>query len=101
MQKQTWRKTYRHLDQSDRDRMEALLASGHKQVEIARILKVDKGTISREMKRRLRIGVYDASRAQMKANVKRSNSKYQGMKIEKYPVLKEYIIDQLKGHRSP
>lgn len=81
--------------------MEALLASGHQQIEIARILKVDKGTISRELKRRLRIGVYDASRAQMKANVKRSNSKYQGMKIEKYPAIKDYIIGELKKHRSP
>jgi IS30 family transposase len=101
MQKQTWRKTYRHLDQSDRDRMEALLVAGHKQVEIARILKVDKGTVSREMKRRLRIGQYDASAAQMKANVKRSNSKYQGMKIEKLPLVRDYLINQLKDHRSP
>ena len=101
MQKQTWRKTYRHLDQSDRDRMEALLASGHKQIEIARILKVDKGTVSREMKRRLRIGHYDASAAQMKANVKRSNSKYQGMKIEKYTELRDFIVSELNHHRSP
>ena len=81
--------------------MEALLATGHKQIEIARILRVDKGTVSREMKRRLRIGRYDASAAQMKANVKRSNSKYQGMKIEKLPLVRDYIINQLKDHRSP
>lgn len=101
MQKQKWRKKYRHLDQSDRDRIEALLAAGHKQVEVARILKVDKGTISRELKRRLRIGIYDATRAQMKANLKRSNSKYQGMKIEKYPIVKAFIIAQLAKLRSP
>lgn len=81
--------------------MEALLASGHKQVEIARILKVDKGTISREVKRRLRSGIYDAARAQMKASVKRSNSKYQGMKIEQHSELSAFIIGELKQHRSP
>lgn len=95
-------KHYRHLDQYDRDRIEAMLVSGHKQNEIAHILKVDKGTISREIKRRrLKIGVYDASRAQMKANVKRSNSKYQGMKIEKHSLIRDYIIGQLKEYRSP
>ena len=102
MQTQTRRKTYHHLDQSDRDRMEALLSSGHQQTEIARILKVDKGTISREIKKRkLCGGRYDADRAQMKANIKRSNSKYQGMKIEKHPELGEFIIGKLKHHRSP
>lgn len=95
-------KHYRHLNQYDRDRIEAMLATGHKQLEIARVLKVDMGTISREIKRRrLRIGVYDASAAQVKANVKRSNSKYQGMKIEKHPKLRDYIISQLKEYRSP
>ena len=82
--------------------MEALLASGHKQAEIARILKVDKGTVSREIKkRRLRIGTYDASVAQHKANIKRSNSKYQAMKIEKHPAMRTFIIEQLALHRSP
>lgn len=101
MHKQKQRKPFRHLNQYDRDRIEALLSAGHKQKDVARILKVDKGTISRELKRKLRIGTYDASRAQMKANVKRSNSKYQGMKIEKYPVLKKFIITELARHRSP
>ena len=81
--------------------MEALLRSGHKQIEIARILKVDKGTISRELKRRLQTGIYDADRAQIKANIKRSNSKYQGMKIEKYNELAMFIVGELKQHRSP
>src|SRR3989344_1807098 len=43
------KKTYRHLREHDRDRMEALLKSGHEQSEIAHILKVDKSTISLEM----------------------------------------------------
>lgn len=96
------RKKFRHLNQGDRDRIEALLDAGHKQKEIARILKMDKGTISREKKRRKqKSGRYEATAAQQKADVRRSNSKYQGMKIEKHADMKEYIITEIKKHRSP
>lgn len=96
------RKPFRHLNQYDRDRIEALINSRHKQKEIANILGVDKGTISKEIsKRKRKNGSYEAMTAQLKANVKRSFSKYQGMKIEKYPDLKEYIIEELKQYRSP
>lgn len=92
---------FRHLDQHDRDRMEALLDAGHSQQEIARILTVAKSTVSRERKRKRQNGHYEATTAQLKANVRRSNSKYQGMKIEKYPELKARIMTELHQHRSP
>lgn len=96
------RKPFRHLKQSDRDRIEALQDAGHLQKEIAKILNVDEGTISREIKKRKRKnGRYEATVAQRKANVKRSLSKYQGMKVEKYPELRKRIIFELKDHRSP
>ena len=96
------RKKFRHLGQKDRDRIEALLKAQHTQQEIAKILKVDKGTISREIrKRRKRDGTYESEVAQQKAGVRRSNSKYQGMKIEKCSELREYLIVGLKNHRSP
>jgi transposase, IS30 family len=96
------RKHFRHLGQKDRDRIEALLGAGHTQKEIAEVLKVDKGTISREIKkRRQKNGRYVATAAQVKASVRRSNSKFQGMKVEKHPDLKEYLIAELKNHRSP
>lgn len=96
------RKAFRHLTQSDRDRIEALESTGHLQKEIAVILKVDKGTISREIKKRKRKnGYYEATTAQRKADKGRRNSKYQGMKIEKYPELRERIIQELKEQRSP
>lgn len=86
----------------DRDRLEALLRKGHSQVEVAGVLKVDKSTISREIKKRKRKnGVYDASTAEHKARVRRSNSKYQGMKVEVCLELKQYIIKHLKKYRSP
>jgi len=96
------RKPFRHLNQSDRDRIEALKEAGHFQKEIATILNVDGGTISREIKKRKRKnGRYEATTAQKKADSKRRSSKYQGMKIEKYPKLCERIVAELKDHRSP
>ncbi len=95
------RKKFAHLKTSERDRMEALLNSGHTQSEIATILRVDKSTISRERKRKRKNGYYEASTADHKANVKRGNSKHQGMKIEKYPELKKTIIQELERKRSP
>lgn len=93
---------YNHLNQSDRDRIEALLRTKHTRVEIANILKVNKSTISREIWKRKRMdGRYDADTAQHKAYVKRLYSKYQGMKVEERPVLKAYIIAELKQKRSP
>lgn len=95
------KRSFRHLDQHDRDRMEALLAAGHKQYEIAGILGVHKGTVSREIRKRQRKnGRYDATAAQLKANIRRCNSKYQGMKIERCPVLRSFIVEQMQRHRS-
>lgn len=96
------RRSFRHLNQNDRDRIEALLLAGHKQKDIAIVLKVDKSAISREIKKRKqKNGHYGATVAHAKARVKRQRSKYQGMKIEKYPELKQRIITELKDHRSP
>lgn len=95
-------KTYAHLDQFARDRLEAMLRDGRKQKEIAAVLKVDKSTVSREVARRKRKdGRYDAWLAEHKAQTRRSNSKYQGMKVERNPALKELIIRELKALRSP
>lgn len=96
------RKRFRHLDQYDRDRIEALWHNGHAKMEIAKILKVNKSTICREVNSRQRKnGVYDAATAQHKALVKRSHSKYQGMKIEQDSDLRAYVIAGLAQLRAP
>lgn len=95
------RKTFVHLRRAERDRIEALLDEGIKQKEIAKILKVDKSTVSRELKRKREGGQYDSDSAYHKALVLRSNSKHQGMKIEKFPELKNKIIEELEDLRSP
>lgn len=95
-------KKFKHLGQHERDRIEALLVSGQKQATIAKILGVNKSTISREIRlKRKRSGEYKATRAQQKAYVKRRESKYQGMKVESDCKLKRYVIAGLKAKRSP
>lgn len=95
------KKSFVHLRRGDRDRIEYLFDEGVKQKEIAKILKVDKSTVSRELKRKRENGGYDSDAAHHKACVLRSNSKHQGMKIEQYPELKKIIIENLKSLRSP
>lgn len=101
MPKKQKRRSYRHLTQADRDRIEALLKCGTKQKDIAAILKIDPSTIGREKKRRRKDGRYDATVAEHKAQVRRLGSKYQGMKVEKSPELRAHIIANLKEKRSP
>jgi len=101
MNKHEKRKPFSHITQKKRDRIEDLLDQGVKQKKIAKILKVDESTISREKKRKRKNGRYDADLAEHKALVKRENSKYQGMKIESDRELRRYIIERLKKKRSP
>lgn len=96
------REGFRHLTAKDRDRIHALYGHGHDQKDIADVLGVHKGTISRELNRYgKRTWRYSATRAQADADRKRVGSKRPGMKIEEYPKLKRYIIEQLKRLRSP
>lgn len=96
------RNSFVHLDFRARDRIEALWRSGHEQQEIAVILGVHKSTVSREIrKRRKDDGTYSASVAEHKAGIKRSDSKYQGMKIEQHQWLRRYIVSELKKCQSP
>src|SRR6266576_6227991 len=96
------REGFRHLTDHDRDRIQALKESGHTQKDIAGVLFVTKGTVSRELKRSpTRVGRYVAIRAQTDAVVKRQHSKRPGMKIEANPGLKRFIVRELKQLRSP
>jgi IS30 family transposase len=82
--------------------LQSLLDRGCEQNEIARILGIHKSTVSREIRKRKRLdGTYSATVAEHKALVKREDSKYQGMKIEKNPTLRKHIISELKQFQSP
>jgi len=101
---------YNHLNQFDRDRIEAMLKAGHKRYEIAQVLNKDKTTISREINRNCRKiretggnkdGPYVSRVANHKTYVRRRASKYQGLKIRSNQDLERYIIEKLKLHWSP
>src|ERR1035437_365928 len=96
------RNSFVHLDFRARDRIEALWKKGHNKVEISGILEVHKSTISREICRRQKEnGKYSATVAEHKAGIKRSDSKYQGMKIEQHQWLRKYVVSELKKYQSP
>src|SRR3989344_731351 len=96
------REGFRHLTEHDRDRIHALYGQGHDQSDIADVLGVDKGTISREINRYDRkTWRYNAVRAQKDAEEKRTHSKRPGMKIEAHANLKRFIIGELQKLRSP
>lgn len=108
-------KSYRHLVQKDRDRLQALRDEGVKQKEIAAILGVDPSTISREITRNKRKNRkkrnrkkqnnkkarYEAGVAEHKAYVRRKYAKYQGKKIEEDADLRHYITSRLQRYWNP
>jgi transposase, IS30 family len=96
------RKTFKHLNIYDRDRLEAMWRAGISQVLIAGILGVHKSTISREINLRKKdSGEYFSSVAEHKARIKRGNSKYQGMKIEQNQKLRSRVVKEMMGGQSP
>lgn len=103
-------KTYTHLTQKERDRIQSLLDSKVCEAEIGRIIGRDKATIGREVKRNKRkrgeIPVtnqeqYQATAADHKAYVRRKYAKYEGKSIQENNELREYVIRGLKKHWNP
>lgn len=99
------------LNQFERDRIEALLKSGHTQKEVAGIIGRDESTVSREKQRNAhkirvkgqgwRITDYEASAAQMKADNRRALAKYRCKKINEDIRLQKYIIAGLHKGWNP
>jgi len=100
-------KTYKHLNQIQRDRIQALKLAGHKQKDIARILEINESTVSRELRRnsvkdkKTGIMLYKSSSAQVKSKQRRKNAKYQGKKINGKNEIEQYILNRFKDHWSP
>ena len=112
MPKKHKKRLYRHLNQQDRDRLQALRDGDVRQKEIARILRIDPSTVSREISRNRRKyrkkkkiwnknARYEADLAGHKAYVRRKYAKYQGKAINEDADLKTYIVAALKKHWSP
>jgi len=94
-------KQYKHIQKTERLEISILLNKGYSQNSIAGVLGRSKGTISEEIKNNSVNGKYDPNKAQHKSYVKRLNSKYQGMKIEKNIKLRNYVDSRLGQDWSP
>lgn len=92
---------YKHITKTERLEISILLQKGYSLTQIAKALQRSKSTISEEVAKRLTKGSYDPQRAHLKASVKRSNSKYQGMKIIKNKGLRQFIENKLNDDWSP
>ena len=102
MQTTTKREPFTHLQQKDRDRIQALYLDGYTQKHIAEVLEVDGGTISRELNRySKKTWRYSSTRAEKDAQEKRTHSKCDGMKIESNPILRKRVIKELQELRAP
>jgi IS30 family transposase len=105
-------KPYRHLTLEDRDRIQALITAGQTQKEAAAVLKVNPGTISREIARNRRqrtaqgkplvsLGKYEAIGAEVKTRNRRRSASYRGKRIVTDHKLRAYIIEKLERHWAP
>lgn len=90
-----------HITDAERSEIAILLAENYSNLMIGVVLGRDKSTISRERKLNGTKRRYDPKQAKVKARQRRRQSKYQGMKINKYPALKTYIVDALRQHKTP
>jgi transposase, IS30 family len=103
-------KSYHHINQYERDRIQRLLDEGADEAAVARVLGRDKSTIGREIERNRRTRgkitavnkqQYEAGTAGHKAYAKRLYAKHKGKKIESNRDLRQYIIRGLKKNWGP
>ena len=93
---------YTHLGQEDRNQIFLLLTDGKNQKEIANIIDRDKSTISRELERNIhqKFNIYLPDTATRKAEKRKEKGRKQRY-LDKYPELKQYMLDKLKLGWSP
>lgn len=92
--------SYKHLNEHDRVRIEVYLQEGKSQYEIASLLKVDKSTISREIRKRGGIlRGYTAEYAQRDYEAVKKNCGIRS-KMES-PVIGSFVIGHIKQGWSP
>ena len=94
-------KTYEHISDSERRRIERLRESGKSLRTIAERLGRGVSTVSEELKRNKVKGMYDARKAQHKAYVRRWRSKQDCLKVVMDAPLKKYVEDRLRDEWSP
>lgn len=86
---------YKHLGKIDRMEISILLKKGYAVADIAKEIRRHPSTVYREIKRNKVDGIYQSSKADHKAYVRRKESKYQAMSIIEDMKLREFIETKL------
>jgi len=94
-------KIYMHLCFSERKKIERFLKQRKSLQEIARVLKRSVSSVSNEIRNNSVNGIYNAKKAQHKADVKREKSKRDCLKIAMDKELQKFVIDNISDHQSP
>lgn len=94
-------KVFKHLCLEERKRIERWLKQKKSLREIAEALKRSVSSISEEVKNNSVKGIYDARKAQHKADVKREQSKRDCLKVAMNTELQQFVVDNIKDEQSP
>jgi IS30 family transposase len=92
---------YTHFSRTERHELSILRKKGYSLRVIAAELGKSPSSVSRELRRNAVGGEYTATKAQLKAYVKRKQSKYQGMKVRERPELEAFVKEKLSCGWSP
>ncbi len=92
---------YEHFSKSERQELLILHSKGYSMRSIAKAMNRSHSTISRELKRKMKRGGYDACKAHQKAQNKRRFSKYQGMKVREDDEIEKYMREKMLLKWSP
>ena len=95
------KKQYLHITKTERMEIAILLKRKYSIRSIAGVLGRSVSSISEEINKRLTNGEYNPQRANIKARIKRKNSKYQGMKVRDNDELEKYVGEKLQLDWSP
>lgn len=89
------------LSKPERLEIAILKEKGYSLRSIAKSMGRSPNTISYEIKQNSVNDVYDPHKAHTKAQVRKKYRRFQYSKIEKYPEIKQIIIEKLKAHWNP
>lgn len=95
------KRKFKHITKVERSEISILFRKGYSLRDIAKTLKRNVSSVSREIACNATGKGYSPAKANHKAYVKRKYSKYQGMKVVENPGLRTYIEDAIKEDWSP
>ena len=95
------KRKFKHITKVERSEISILFRKGYSLRDIAKTLKRNVSSISREIKYNTTNEGYSPAKANHKAYVKRKYSKYQGMKVVENLSLRTYIEEYIREDWSP